>query len=137
MKEIQGWRFDKQLARWKKFLLYGILVSVAVLLSTYGAISWVIDSGVESLCEKATTQYPGDNVEALMAYVNSEHNSIRERNRAVWALGQLGDRRALPALQEYYTGQPCQHDKYLCQHELRKAIRLCEGGTNITAWIWR
>lgn len=32
-----------------------------------------------------------------------------------------------PALKSVYTGAPCDHDKYLCQYELGKAIKLCGG----------
>jgi len=62
---------------------------------------------------------------------------VPKRNHAIWALGQLGDKRALPSLEKLYTGEPCDHSKYVCQYELKKAIKLCRGGLNITAWTWR
>jgi hypothetical protein len=60
--------------------------------------------------------------------VNSDVHPLRERNLAVWTLGRLRDRRALPSLTAAYTGDLCDHDKTLCQYELEKAIKLC-GGT--------
>ncbi|MBC8218054.1 MAG: hypothetical protein H8E73_06275 [Planctomycetes bacterium] len=56
---------------------------------------------------------------------------------AVWALGYLSDKRALPVLKKYHTGPPCEHDKYLCQREVARAIKLCEGGLNPCAWACR
>lgn len=121
----------------EKLLIYGLPGTLAVLLVLYGFVSWSIGSGVKKISVKASSEYPGDKINALMAFVSSEKHSFQEKNRAVWALGQLGDKRALPVLEKYYTGQPCDHSKYLCQSELKKAIRLLRSGKNITAWIWR
>lgn len=51
----------------------------------------------------------------------------------VWTLGRLRNPTALPALTAAYTGQPCEHDRNLCQYELRKAIKRC-GGTPTPPW---
>lgn len=110
-----------------------LVVIGALLLST----TWLIRSGVHATSEAALLEQPGDRVPALMAYIESPTHTLRERNRAVWALGQLGDARALPVLEKHFTGRACEHDLVLCQHELRKAIRLCRGATNISAFIWR
>jgi hypothetical protein len=84
----------------------------------------------------AQSQFPGDEVQALMTMVQSERHGLTERNHAVWALGQLRDKRALPVLEKYYTGGPCDHAHYLCQHELRKAIDSCSHRTwSAPAWI--
>jgi HEAT repeat protein len=82
-------------------------------------------------------EYPGDRIEALMTYVESKNHSLRQRNRSVWALGQIGDKRALPVLEKYRTGKPCDHDATLCQREVGKAIKLCRGSLNATAWLPR
>lgn len=96
-----------------------------------------IGVGVKEISAEAIQEFSGDNIEALMAYVDSEKHTLKKRNRAVWALGKIGDVRALPVLEKYYTGQPCNHIRYLCQYELKKAIKLCKGGINITRWTWR
>ena len=93
--------------------------------------SWAIGSGVRAASDAALLEQPGDRVLALMAYVDSPKHTLRERNRAVWALGRLGDARALPALERHVTGRDCEHDRALCQYELRKAIRLCRGATSL------
>ena len=72
----------------------------------------------------AVREYPGDGVQALIAYVDTEGYPLADRNRAVWALGQLGDARATPTLESHYSGSQCDHTRRLCQHELKKAIDL-------------
>ena len=101
------------------------IVAVAALVTTaFFTVSWSIQSGINSASEMALREQPGDQVLALIAFANSGAQPFRERTRAVWALGQLRDRRALPVLERHYTGDPCDHARGLCQKELRKAINL-------------
>ena len=102
----------------------GILAAALVLALGFGAIEWSIYSGIRDAKAMAVRAYPGDGERALIAFVELEEQELSARNRAVWALGQLRDRRALPVLERYYTGQPCDHARRLCQHELKKAIDL-------------
>jgi hypothetical protein len=46
-----------------------------------------------------------------------------ERNRAVWALGQMRERRALAVLANYRTHRKCDHDREICQYEIEKALK--------------
>ena len=121
----------------KRRLIVTSAACLVLILGGFLAICAAIGSGVRSVSAEAVQEQPGDQVLALMAYVESEKHSLRERNHAVWALGQLGDPRALSVLNRYFTGAPCDHEHTLCQYELSKAIRLCKGGTNITALFWR
>jgi len=100
-------------------------------------VCFSIGSGVKEISDEALEIHPGDRVEALINLMESEDQPFAKKNRAVWALGQLGDARALPLLKKHYTGEPCDHTRFLCQKELKKAIKLLEGGLNITAWTWR
>ena len=130
----------KSRSRWaaaRRVLPLGLLICFAVLLAGYLLICFSIRSSVKEISARAVQEYPGERVEALMAYVESENHSLRDRNRAVWALGQIGDNRALSTLEKYYTGGPCDHSSYLCQHELEKAIKQCKGTLNATAWLPR
>jgi len=71
--------------------------------------------------------------------VESDEKTFRQRNKAIWALGQLADSQALPVLKSYYTGKvPANEslDKSISQYELEKAIKWCEQG-NITSWMCR
>src|SRR3989338_5428385 len=79
-------------------------------------------------------------ISALIMVLNDDSNSFRERNSAVWAMGQLGDRKALSYLRQYYSGNIPKReslDKGLSQYELKKAINLASGGINITSIFWR
>ncbi len=121
----------------RKVLFYGASFGLAFILVAFVMICLSIKSGVKEISAMAVQEYQGERVEALIAFVESENHSLRQRNRAVWALGQIGDRRALPVLRGFYTAGPCDHDRALCQHELQKAIKLCEGSFNATAWLPR
>ncbi|MCJ7582780.1 MAG: hypothetical protein MUP98_19865 [Candidatus Aminicenantes bacterium] len=121
----------------KKFLLYGVLPGFVLLFFAYGLACWDIGAGVKSINEEALEIYQGNGVSALMKYADSEEQNMQKRNRAVWALGQLGDPMALPVLLKHYTSNPCDHTRFLCQHELKKAIKLCKGAWNASAWTWR
>ncbi len=119
-------------------LISGVVTSVFVLF--FLAIGVVIGKEVNATCKLATEHYGGTCVTALEKTVNDEANPYRVRNSAVWTLGQLGDPKALPTLKQHYTGtipdrEPLDHT--LSQYELKKAIRLLQNGTNITAFIWR
>jgi hypothetical protein len=120
-----------------RFVKWAAAIGVVLVATLWAGSIWLIGSGVHAASEAALLDAPGDRVLALMAYVESPKHTLRERNRAVWALGQLGDARALPVLETHFTGRNCEHDRALCQHELRKAIRLCRGATNIAAAGWR
>lgn len=100
-------------------------------------IGWSIGSAVRDISDEALRDHPGDRIEALVALVESDDHPLRERNRAIWALGQLGDPRALPALERRYMGLADTEGDGLSRYELAKAIRLCRGGRNLPAPLWR
>jgi hypothetical protein len=109
-----------------------IALAIVVLLGgmVFGALLWQLHASVKQYCAiaQAAHPHPGDDVAALIDFMKSDTHSLRERNLAVWTLGRLRDPAALPALESFYTGGPCDHDTRLCQGELHKAIALC-GGT--------
>lgn len=123
--------------RFVRFVSRAAAIALVLIAAVVVGTAWLIGSGVHAASEAALLDQPGDRVPALMAYIESPKHSLRERNRAVWALGQLGDARALPVLEKHFTDRECEHARVLCQHELRKAIRLCRGATNISAFLWR
>lgn len=110
-----------------RILLAGVVLCVGAL----GFLRWQIQSGLNRWCRtaQAAHPHPSDPVAALLDYVQSDAHSLRERNHAVWALGQARDPRALPILEGYVTGAPCDHTGCLCQRELGKAVALCKGET--------
>jgi hypothetical protein len=114
-----------------------LLIPLAVVLTTYVGIGLWIGRDVRAVSRTAQNRFAGAPVAALCAMAADPKVGLELRNRAVWALGQLGDPAALPALEPLYTGVECRHDGVICQHELRKAILACRGGVNLTALVWR
>jgi len=108
-----------------------------ILLLGYGVMCLAIGAGVDNAMKKALEKFPGNGTEALITVARSADFPLKARNRAIWALGQLGDVRALAPLESLWTGKPCDHAVAVCQYELRKAIRQCRGGVNITRWAWK
>lgn len=125
----------------KKLVVYIISVGVMSFLLTFFVSAKIIGDEVENRCKIAQQEYEGDCVEALMRLIEDETNDYREKNSAIWALGQLGDKRALLFLQKYYTGYDSNNrtkqNEVISQYELYKAIKLSNGDFNITAFIWR
>ena len=125
----------------KKLILYVIGTGVMFFLLTFFVSANLIGGEVENRCKIAQQEYEGDCVEALMKLIEDETNNYGEKNSAIWALGQLGDKRALLFLQKYYTGYDSNNrtkqNEAISQYELYKAIKLLNGGFNATAFIWR
>jgi hypothetical protein len=85
----------------------------------------------------AVERFGGDRAEALIEQVECVSCGLKQRQDAVWALGQMGDGRALKTLRAHLTGKPCDHAKELCQYELEKAIRKIERDTPIRGFLRR
>lgn len=88
----------------------------------YSAVLASIHAGVTETARSAMAGYPGDRVQALCSLADCQICNLADRNRAVWALGQLRDTRALPILMKHYTRHECNHASDLCQHELQNAV---------------
>lgn len=114
-----------------------LMLGVGLILLAYGGVCLVIGAGVDDVLEKARVRFSGNDTNALVAMMNSSDIPLKDRNLAVWALGQLGDTRAAASLEKLLTGKPCDHATVVCQRELRKAIRQCRGGANVTRWAWK
>lgn len=101
---------------------------------------FVIHEGVKTACLKAQDEYQEDCVTSLIKYIQSDNHTIRNRNSAIWALGQLAEKEALLFLYELNKTLPeqkkCSYDDYLCKYEVKKAIKWCEKD-NVTSWMYR
>lgn len=121
-----------------------ILLSVTALLfiagATFVAFAFsTIYKEVKMVCLKAQNEYQLDCIDSLIKYVQSDKYTFRERNSAIWTLGQLADKKALPLLKSLYKGEiPPKEplDETISQYELKKAITWCERG-NVTSWMYR
>ena len=114
------------------FVLFA--VSVAVSFNS-------IYQGVREIAETARQEYKGDTVESLMALLRSESHSFKDKNRAIWALGQIGDKRALPELKRLDTDEiqpkPWDPNRIIVQYSVEKAIRQIKDGFIATRWMYR
>jgi hypothetical protein len=108
-----------------------MIAGFLALAAGWGFCHVTIQSDMDRITELAQQSFPrpGGDGASLIAYMQSEDHTLRERNLAVWTLEQLRDPRALPALQAAYTGEPCEHRRFLCQRELKRAIEWCQGTT--------
>lgn len=116
------------------------VTSVSIFLLLFVITCMWIGFYVKTQCQDARREYGGDCVNALTSLLNDKNRGFRARNSAIWALGQLGDSRALPTLQRYHTvNMPPREplDEVISQYELNKAINLTSGGNNLTAIFWR
>lgn len=76
----------------------------------------------------AKSQYSGKAEDALIAYLMDNTHSPNDRSRiAVWTLGQIQSKKALPILSKLYRNDPkgktCRHDTEVCQYGIFKAMR--------------
>ncbi len=87
-----------------------------------------ITRDIDAISGQALTAYPGspDRVSALMSFLTDEEQPLADRDRAVWALGQYRNSRALPLLWSNMKEEECRHGAELCQRGLAKAVALCE-----------
>ncbi len=126
-----------RIKRWKRVALVTLASVVALAFSLFLIVCWQIGVGVDEALSHAKSMHEGDGIEALLEVVNDPSETWPRRNRAVWALGQLGDSRAHEPLQRLVTGLPCDHGARLCEKELAKAVKAVDGGFNAGAWVWR
>lgn len=122
----------------KIFYFLTICISVFILFFVI-SYSW-IGFEVKNQCQITINKYGKDCVKSLIMTLDNNNEAFKTRNDAVWALGQMGDKRALPILKKYYSGKIPNREslnKTISQYELKKAIKLVAGGYNITAMFWR
>lgn len=116
-----------------------IILFVSFLLIVFIVSYIAIYNHVKNTCFNAKKIYGQDCVTSLIKIIQSDKASLREKNSAVWALGQLADTRALPFLYELNKTTPkqdrCGYDSYLCKYEVEKAVKWCENG-NATSWMY-
>jgi HEAT repeat protein len=115
-----------------------ILAMTLVVLYGYGC--HLIFSGVQNIAREAQATYAGGPVVALIALVEDEQALFEQRNTAIWALGQIGDRRALPVLEGLHTDEvqhpPYDSTSYIVQYSVEKALKQINGFT-VTKWMYR
>ena len=118
--------------QWKRRVLWTLAGVLAVAVSLF-VLEGIIRLDARATGNRAAARFGGDRIRGLTALVDCSQCSLRERDMAVWALGELRDRRALAVLKAHYTAGKCDHAADLCQYELGKAIMKIEGKWNLHA----
>lgn len=118
----------------KRFILTGIISSTALILIVIFAMNVLIKYTVKKNTAVAEEKYSLNGEDALISFLLDETNSAEERTHiAVWTLGRMRSKKALPVLEGLYRNDPegitCKnkHNKIVCQYELYKAIKLIKG----------
>lgn len=118
----------------RKLVILCIYILTLAIGSFIGLHIW-IGGDVKKNIEIVKKQYSGSAEEALISFLKDENNSFNDRtHKAIWTLGQIRSKKALPLLKELYKNDPkgetCKgyHDSELCQYELSKAIVAVEKG---------
>lgn len=91
---------------------------------------------IMEITKQTQSRYEGDRITAFISALEDEQNGLDMKNRIIWTLGQYGDERAEPVCRSLLTGEECDHEKYVCQYELKKALAYMEGKPSVFAWIW-
>ncbi len=124
----------------KKIFLYGLTIGFSLFALFFVITCTWIGYDVKDKCRQAKLDYGGTCNQALAKLLQDETRSFSSRNSAIWALGQLGNPDSLSVLKSFYTGNIPDREplnETISQYELKKAINLVSGGTNLTAIFWR
>lgn len=124
----------------KKIILTSILVFVILGVVAFAGGIFSIYYTVWKTCDSAKENYGGKCQTALIKVLEDEKASPREKNDAIWSLGQMADPESLPALEKIYAGKVPEGreplDEVVSQYEIEKAIRWCKNG-NATSWMYK
>lgn len=126
------------LKRFFKYFLFLILMLVLSIFAFIITIYLVLFFEVRDICRSAQKEYKSDCVVSLLKVLDEDNETIKQKNDAIWALGQLADKRALKKLEymfvaDYPDREPL--DKVISNYEIEKAIRWIENG-NLTSWMY-
>ncbi len=111
-------------------LILAAVAPVLLLWSTY-----YVERNVQGVRKTASALYPGEPIDAVISLAQREAPSAKERAKALWALGQLGDRKALGFLRTHYGDKT---EDNLCAYEAQFAIKKLEKNSfNLPGFLWR
>lgn len=119
----------------KKKIKLVIVSSFAILILLLLIVTYVVEKEVQETCKKAVSVYPGDKIQALINVSKNESSCTKDKSMALWALGQLGDKKALAYLVENFEGK---EESNVCVYEAQKAIEKIENESfNLPGFLWR
>ncbi len=124
---------------WRKARRLAVRASLALIVLaalTLAADGLIIGSSVRGISRKAQLQFPGTRTEALIALVKCQSCDVRDRNNAVWTLGQLDDPAALPVLESCDSGECGSLDRETLQVALRHLRHQDSNRSEAFLWRW-
>lgn len=114
----------------KRIFIGVIAIITIIVISSFTGIHFWTEHTIKSNIETVRLKYPGDDEDALIAYLKDTTNTFMNRSHiAIWTLGQIKSEKSLPILQQYYLNDPkgngCykKHTSVLCQYEIYKAMK--------------
>ena len=113
--------------------VFGIIVAILIVVTLI--FGYNMYSKAKVITTEAKSEFKSDSIQSLINYINSPNHTLKEKNSAVWALGQFADKKAVPfltKLSEELTGsdgEELSHDNYVCRYEVDKALRQCTEGS--------
>jgi len=113
--------------RLKQLIIAVPVAGLLLLLAGYGVLSWQRQATIREVAADAQAAFSGDRTEALLAHLRSDASDLVEKNRIIWVLGELRDRRAVPELSALFRSGECDHARCVCQKEVRKALAKIDG----------
>ena len=120
----------------KKIIIILIVMAVAAVASVAFSLYYT----VWKTCDSAKEKHGGNCQNALVKVLGDEKAGPKEKNDAIWALGQMADPESLLALEKIYAGKVPEGreplNEVVSQYEIEKAIRWVKNG-NVTSWMYK
>ena len=114
-------------------IILGLLFTIFIIIILI--VTYYVESQVQETCQMAMLIYPGDKIQALINVAKNQNACTKDRSRALWALGQLGDKKALPYLIENFSGI---EETDICIYEAQFAIEKIQNESfNLPGFLWR
>ena len=123
------WILNIRLLRSRRAWWLGGSAALATIVAAHLYLGWQRQASIHSIVSDARERHSGSAVEVLTDYIESSDVSLDQKNRAIWALGELRDSTALAILEKLEVSEECSHDRFVCQHEVRKALSKVRGET--------
>ncbi len=121
----------------KRIMFPAAIITFVILILLIFLASYMMGYGTHRECLKAQAIHKGSCTTALLSVVNDERSSIKDKDLAIWAIGQIGNPEAITALQAHQTDEECPRKACISQFEIQKAIDLCSGKLNAAGKIWK
>lgn len=119
----------------KKIVLAIIIIMLVVVAGGVFSIYYT----VWKTCDLAKEKYGSKCQTALVAVLEDGNASPKEKNDAIWVIGQMAEPESLAALEKLYVGKVPEGreplNEVVSQYEIEKAIRWIKNG-NITSWMY-